>query len=85
MPPALFHPGERPATGTLAHDLIDQRGPASRAVITSRIRERGCPVREVAQRDHIAEATIIGTAIARFSGAARRQGASSLPVLSLDP
>ena len=42
-------------------------------------------MREVAQRDHIAEATIIGTAIARFSGAARRQGASSLPVLSLDP
>ena len=42
-------------------------------------------VREVAQRDHIAEATIIGTAIVRFSRAARRQGPSSLPILSLDP
>ncbi len=49
------------------------------------IRERGCPVREVGQRDHIAEATIIGTAITRFSNAARRQGASSLSILSLDP
>ena len=42
-------------------------------------------VREVAQRDHIAEATIIGTAIVRFSRAARRQCPSSLPILSLDP
>ena len=49
------------------------------------IRERGCAVREVGQRDHIAEATITGTAIARFSRAARRQGPSSLSVLSLDP
>lgn len=47
------------------------------------IRERGCPVREN-QGDHIAEATIIGTAITRFSGAGRRPGASSLSVLSLD-
>jgi len=45
----------------------------------------GSRSREVAQRDHIAEATIIGTAIARFSRAARQQGPSSLSVLSLDP
>jgi uncharacterized protein YbjQ (UPF0145 family) len=55
------------------------------ADMSLQIRERGCPVREVGQRDHIAEATIIGTAITRFSRAARRQGASSLPILSLDP
>ena len=55
------------------------------ADMSLQIRERGCPVREVAQRDHIAEATIIGTAIARFSRAARRQGPSSLSILSLDP
>jgi uncharacterized protein YbjQ (UPF0145 family) len=55
------------------------------ADVSLQIRERACPVREVAQRDHIAEATIIGTAIARFSRAARQQGASSLSILSLDP
>jgi len=69
-------------------DLDVQRLGAEGVVIADvslQIRERGCPVREVAQRDHIAEATIIGTAIARFAHAARRQGASSLPVLSLDP
>jgi hypothetical protein len=55
------------------------------ADVSLQIRERGGPVREVGQRDHIAEATIIGTAIARFSRAARRPGASSLPTLSLDP
>ncbi len=54
------------------------------ADVSLQIRERGCPGRE-SQRDHIAEATIIGTAIARFSRAAGRQGASSLPILSLDP
>jgi hypothetical protein len=48
------------------------------------IRERGCPVREN-QGDHIAEATIIGTAVTRFTRAAQRQGTSSLSVLSLDP
>jgi uncharacterized protein YbjQ (UPF0145 family) len=55
------------------------------ADVSLQIRERACPVREVGQRDHIAEATIIGTAIARFSRAARQQGASSLSILSLDP
>lgn len=54
------------------------------ADMSLQIRERGCPVREN-QGDHIAEATIIGTAIIRFSSAERRPGASSLSVLSLDP
>jgi hypothetical protein len=52
--------------------------------MSRQISERGCPVREN-QYDHVAEATIIGTAIARFSRAERRPGASSLPTLSLDP
>ncbi len=55
------------------------------AGVSLQIRERGCPVREVGQRDHIAEVTITGTAIARFSRAAGRPGPPSLPVLSLDP
>ena len=55
------------------------------ADMSLQVRERGCPVKEVAQRDHIAEATISGTAIARFSRVARRPGLSSLSILSLDP
>ncbi len=69
-------------------DLDVQRLGAEGVVIADmslQVRERGCPVREVGQRDHIAEATIIGTAIARFSRVARRPGASSLSILSLDP
>jgi len=55
------------------------------ADVNLQIRERVCPVREVGQRDHIAEATITGTAIARFSRAARRQDPSSLSIMCLDP
>jgi uncharacterized protein YbjQ (UPF0145 family) len=47
-----------------------------------RIRERECQVREGA-KDHIAEATIIGTAIAAFTR--RHPGPRPLAVLSLDP
>lgn len=54
------------------------------ADVSLQIRERECPVREK-QRDHVAEATMTGTAIARFSRAARRRGPSSLSILSLDP
>jgi uncharacterized protein YbjQ (UPF0145 family) len=53
------------------------------ADMTLQIRERGCPVREN-QHDHIAEATITGTAIARFSRVPQRPGPSSLSMLSLD-
>ncbi len=48
------------------------------------VRERECPVQE-GRRDHIVEATIIGTAIARFAREAKRAGESSLAMLSLDP
>ena len=49
-----------------------------------RVRERDCPA-EVGRRDHIVEATLIGTAIARFSRAGRRSTGLALPVMSLDP
>jgi hypothetical protein len=49
-----------------------------------RVRERECPMQEH-RRDHIVEATIIGTATAQFtrSQPAAREG--SLAILSLDP
>ena len=49
-----------------------------------RVRERDCPV-QVGRHDHIVEATVIGTAIARFSGAQPRQAGPALAVMSLDP
>jgi uncharacterized protein YbjQ (UPF0145 family) len=49
-----------------------------------RIRERECPMQEH-RRDHIAEVTIVGTAIAQFSRSARGGGPGSLAILSLDP
>jgi len=48
------------------------------------VRERDCPV-QVGRRDHIVEATLIGTAIARFSRARPRQAGRPLAVMSLDP
>ncbi len=51
-----------------------------------RVRERECPAME-GRRDHIVEATSIGTAIARFSSAALQGGSGqkTLAVMSLDP
>jgi uncharacterized protein YbjQ (UPF0145 family) len=52
-----------------------------------RVSHRECPGRE-GQRDHIAEVTIIGTAIARFASATAPTGPAPpdvLAVLSLDP
>jgi uncharacterized protein YbjQ (UPF0145 family) len=54
------------------------------ATVNMRVRERDCPS-TVGRRDHIAEVTLIGTAIARFSRAERRQAGSALAVMSLDP
>ena len=42
------------------------------AAMEMRVRERDCPV-QVGRRDHIVEATLIGTAIARFSRAGQRR------------
>ena len=54
------------------------------AAMEMRVRERDCPV-QVGRRDHIVEATLIGTAIVRFSRAAQRRAAPALTVISLDP
>jgi uncharacterized protein YbjQ (UPF0145 family) len=48
------------------------------------VRERDCPV-HVGRRDHIAEATLIGTAIARFSPAGPPGAGPALAIMSLDP
>jgi len=48
-----------------------------------RVRERECPMSE-GRRDHIVEATIIGTAIARFARE-RREARTPLAIMSLDP
>jgi hypothetical protein len=39
----------------------------------------------VGRRDHVAETTLIGTAIASFSPAGRRHARAALAVMSLDP
>ncbi len=49
-----------------------------------RIGERECAAQEGA-RDHVAEATIIGTAIAHFAKSRRGTERPSLAILSLDP
>jgi uncharacterized protein YbjQ (UPF0145 family) len=54
------------------------------AAMEMRVRERDCPV-QVGRHDHIVEATLIGTAIARFSRAGQRQATPPLAVISLDP
>jgi len=46
------------------------------------VRERDCPV-TVGRRDHIVEVTLIGTAIAGFSRAARRHAGPARAVMSL--
>jgi uncharacterized protein YbjQ (UPF0145 family) len=49
-----------------------------------RVSERECPVSE-GNRDHIVEATTIGTAITRFSRSAETHGPPALAIMSLDP
>jgi uncharacterized protein YbjQ (UPF0145 family) len=49
-----------------------------------RVRQRDCPA-TVGRRDHIVEASLIGTAVARFSRAERRDDGSALAIMSLDP
>jgi uncharacterized protein YbjQ (UPF0145 family) len=54
------------------------------AAMQMRVRQRDCPV-QVGRRDHIVEATLIGTAIARFSRTAGHHAGPALAVMSLDP
>jgi uncharacterized protein YbjQ (UPF0145 family) len=66
----------------------DVRAHGAEAVVIAdmkmRVRERECPSQQHG-RDHIAEVTIIGTAIARFARRERHGVRPSLPILSLDP
>ncbi len=54
------------------------------ATIEMRVRQRDCP-ETVGRRDHIVEATLIGTAVARFSPAGQRHNGPALAIMSLDP
>jgi uncharacterized protein YbjQ (UPF0145 family) len=54
------------------------------AAMQMRVRERDCPV-TTGRRDHIVEATLMGTAIARFSRTGHRPAGPALAVMSLDP
>ena len=49
-----------------------------------RVSQQDCPV-TLGRRDHIVEATLIGTAIARFSRAGRWHAGPALTLMSLDP
>jgi hypothetical protein len=49
-----------------------------------RVRSQDCPV-QLGRRDHIAEASLVGTAIARFSRAGRHPAGPAMAVMSLDP
>ena len=54
------------------------------ATMQMHVRERDCPV-TAGRRDHIVEATLIGTAVARFSRAGPRHDGPALPIMSLGP
>ena len=54
------------------------------AAMQLRVSQQDCPV-TLGRRDHIVEATLIGTAIARFSRAGRWHAGPALAVMSLDP
>jgi uncharacterized protein YbjQ (UPF0145 family) len=54
------------------------------AAMEMRVRERDCP-ETVGRRDHIVEATLIGTAVARFSRAGQRHDGPALAIMSLNP
>jgi uncharacterized protein YbjQ (UPF0145 family) len=54
------------------------------AAMDLRVSERECPASE-GNRDHIVEATSIGTAITRFSRSAEGRAAPALAIMSLDP
>ena len=54
------------------------------AAVQLRVSQRDCPV-SVGRRDHIAEATLIGTAIARFSRPGLGDTQPALSVMPLGP
>ena len=54
------------------------------AAMEMRVRERECPAME-GRRDHIVEATTIGTAIAKFARSEQQHSRPTLAIMSLDP
>ena len=54
------------------------------AAIQLRVSQRDCPA-AVGRRDHLVEATVIGTAIARFALAGRCHAEPPLAVMPMDP
>jgi uncharacterized protein YbjQ (UPF0145 family) len=54
------------------------------AAMQLQVSQRACPV-TVGRRDHLVEATLIGTAIASFSRPARHRAGPALTVMRLDP
>jgi uncharacterized protein YbjQ (UPF0145 family) len=72
------------ARGQLEKD-VGRHGAAGVVIqeMTMRVRERECPMQE-GRRDHIVEATIIGTSIAKFAQR-DRPPAPPLAIMSLDP
>jgi uncharacterized protein YbjQ (UPF0145 family) len=80
----LVHQARHDARSQLDRD-VTRMGAEGVVVKTMdlRIRERECPMQEH-RRDHIAEVTIIGTAIAQISRS-RPARDGSLAILSLDP
>ena len=54
------------------------------ATMQMRVRERDCP-ETAGRRDHIVEATLIGTAVARFSRAGQRHDGPALAIMPLGP
>jgi len=81
----LVGQSRRDARGQLESDV--RRLGAEGVVIATmqmQVRDRDCPV-QLGRRDHVVEATLIGTAIARFSFAGHPGAGSALAVMSLDP
>ena len=54
------------------------------AAMQLRVSQRDCPA-AVGRRDHIVQATLVGTAIARFSRAGRHHAGPALAIMTLDP
>jgi uncharacterized protein YbjQ (UPF0145 family) len=81
----LVNQSRHDARRRLEHDVRRLGGEG--VVITGmqmRVRERDCPA-TVGRRDHIAEVTLTGTAIARFSRAGQYPAGPALTVMRLGP
>ena len=81
----LVNESRRDARRRLEGDV--QRLGAEGVVIASmqmQVRERECPAL-VGRHDHIVEATVLGTAVARFSPAGHRPARPAMTIMPLDP